>query len=278
MDDLEQQAIDGMPVPEPTAPTPDPGQQAPSPVDVRETSEFKEAVKGFQGDYTQKTQALADERRDFQVERASFAQERAQYLEAINRPQEPNEPQPFIEQLPASVQQGLTPEAAQVLNVLGEQNAASIAPLKDEISDMRKTIEQQGVQIQQAEGQTWVRQKEQEAQAVVAKYGAELVKQNADNINGMLTTNRNLSVEQALMASAPDAIREHIRAEEQAKAQEQFKTQYGASLEGINASPGAEPQPAFTAGESMETSAKRTMGTAKYNAMVLAEAMAGQDE
>ncbi len=270
MDGLEKEAIEGMPAPEPGAPAnPDPGQQAPGTGDLRETQEFKDAVqeatKGFQGDYTQKTQAIAAERRDLQAQRESLDQERQQVLAAIDRPQDTNESLPTLtEQLPAHVREGLDPNAADVLNLLGERNAAAMAPLQEELSILRKTVEQQNTSLQQVQGENWNRQKMDEARAVQAKYGPKILEENAEKVSGVLKSYPNLTVENALMIANPDAYRAHIQAEESAKAQEAIQTQYGAGLEGMIAAPGAEPTPTFQEGESMEASLRREMGPAAF--------------
>lgn len=282
MDGLEQKAIDGMPVTKPTAPaTQDPGQQAPSTGNLQDTQEFKdalqEATKGFQGDYTQKTQAIADERRSLQAERANLDQERQQVLAAIDRPQDANQgPLPYSQQLPDEDRDNLDPNATRVLNRLGELNEAAIAPLRETISTLQNTVKQQDVQLKQVQGQNWQRQKQQEVQEVQAKYGPELIKENEQAISNELKKNPGLTVENALMISAPDAYRAHIQAEEAAKAQEAIQTQYGAALEGIAGSPGAEPTPAFEEGESMETSLKREMGPVAYRQTIIEDALKEQ--
>lgn len=229
------------------------------PVDSPEVAEMQKAL---QRDYTQKMQALAEQQRMMQQERLAYQQMQNQLLQNLATQNQPKPKEPSVKDfLPEGEWERLEPTAKQALTALERTLAARIeaagqkAPTPQEaerIAHLERQLAETRFEVQRSQ---WA----QQAAEAIQKYGQKELDAHAPQIWDYLTRTGG-TVEQAVLAVAPQVIQSYWHRKGMEEGQRAQQTQwassmYGGGQQGPSGALAAEYRP----GESMRESAAATL-------------------
>lgn len=246
-----------------TAPTP--GQSTPDPVFQARTEELDQRQSNMEKGFTQKMQSLAEDRRAFAAEKSQFmdlqAQQQANLAAGQSAASSPN--RGLGEHLaitnPALAE---NPAGQELFNQVGRQMDEKFSAYDTQLAARDKEMAALAAENTAMKNERLTDQYKIQHGELVGKYGQDAIDANAQGILDSVTRAYNsgqaISLESALLNSAPDVVRGHIAEQERVKAREEFAQENGAALqmEGIFGKP---PADKFEAGEDFMTTASRHM-------------------
>jgi len=157
--------------------------------------------------------------------------------------------------LPPEILESMDSRGKHLLNTLGATIEESTRPVREENNQLKESLARLEAKLTQREQRDENSRIRQEAQAVAAKYGEDVIRNNSESITKVLAAIPGIPVESAVQLAAPGVIEQHLRRQIEGEYRQKSEAATGAGLEGMFPMPSAEPSPSYTPGESMMESA-----------------------